>query len=139
MIVVQSLIHFDFFQFKQLNRGKNIGVLDFYGFEILETNLFEQLAINYCNERLHQSFLQNVLKFQQDLYIREGLEWTKIGFFDNEIICDLIDKPSYGILSLLDEPKVMCDEAFITRLHQCCSGHSHFLIQDSTLPPNCFQ
>lgn len=127
------------FQFKQLNRGKNIGILDFYGFETLDVNLFEQLAINYCSERLHQNFLQTVLKFQQDSYIREGLEWTIIGYFDNDSICELMEKPSYGILSILDEPKVVCDNTFITRLQQCCSGHSHFMIQDPSQSPNCFQ
>lgn len=75
-----------------MNRGKNIGILDVYGFEILENNLFEQLAINYCSERIQQSFLQNCIEFHQNLYIRDGLEWAKISYFDNDMICDLIDK-----------------------------------------------
>lgn len=89
-------ININLLQLKHYNRGKNLGVLDFYGFEVLEHNncTFEQLNINYCNERLHQSFIQNVLKYQQDLYAKEGLEWTKIDYFDNQSICELIDKVS---------------------------------------------
>jgi len=81
------------FQIKNLtNRGRNLGVLDFFGFETLEKNSFEQFNINYCNERIHQSYIKIVLKSQQDLYLREGLDWTKIDFYDNQPVCDLIDK-----------------------------------------------
>jgi myosin heavy subunit len=59
---------------------------------MLDRNSFEQLIINYCDERLHQNFIQSVLKYQQDLYAKEGLEWTKIDYFDNQSICELIDK-----------------------------------------------
>lgn len=64
---------------------------------MLEENSFEQMICNYCQERLHQSFTQNVLKHQQDLYAKEGLEWTKLDYFDNQTVCELIDKviPTY--------------------------------------------
>ncbi|XP_058812061.1 unconventional myosin-Ia [Topomyia yanbarensis] len=120
-------------------RGRSIGLLDFYGFEVLEKNSFEQLAINFCNERLQQHFVKNVLKYQQDLYIAEGLDWIKIDFFDNQAICELIDKPCYGILHLIDEPQIINDGILLTRLHQCCSGHTNFLARDPSLPSNCFQ
>lgn len=80
-------------QIKNLtNRGRNLGILDFFGFESLERNSFEQMNINYCCERIHQSYIQIVLKNQQDLYVREGLEWTKIDFYDNLPICEMMDK-----------------------------------------------
>lgn len=74
------------------NRGRNLGILDFFGFESVDQNSFEQLNINYCSERIHQSYIQIVLKYQQDLYVREGLDWTKIDFYDNQSICEMMDK-----------------------------------------------
>lgn len=60
-----------------------LGVLDLYGFEIFEKNGFEQLIINYCNEKLHQFITGSTLKDEQEELFREGLEWTKIEYFNN--------------------------------------------------------
>jgi myosin-1 len=83
-----------------------IGVLDIYGFEIMATNSFEQFCINYCNESLQQLFIELTLKTEQDEYLAEGIEWTPIEFFNNKIICDLIDKRPKGIIALLDEESI---------------------------------
>uniref|UniRef100_A0A1B0CDW7 Putative myosin head n=1 Tax=Lutzomyia longipalpis TaxID=7200 RepID=A0A1B0CDW7_LUTLO len=124
----------------RLNGHKRfLGVLDFSGFEVLERNSLEQLAINYCSERLQQHFLSMVLREQQELYVREGLEWQHVDFFDNAGICDLFDRPNYGILSLLDEPHVSCDDIYLTRIHQCSDGHPNFLADDTVSCPNTFQ
>lgn len=60
-------------------------------------------------------------------------------FFDNEIICDLIDKSSYGILNLMDEPHMACDDALLVRMQQCCAGHPNFLSLDSKATHTGFQ
>ncbi|EDO26335.1 predicted protein, partial [Nematostella vectensis] len=80
-----------------------IGVLDIYGFEIFETNSFEQLCINYCNEKLQQLFIELVLKEEQEEYQREGIEWEEVEYFNNKIICDLIEQSHKGIIAIMDE------------------------------------
>lgn len=61
-----------------------LGVLDLYGFEVLETNGFEQLIINYCNEKLQQFITTATLRDEQEEMTREGLEWTRIDYFNNK-------------------------------------------------------
>lgn len=73
-----------------------IGVLDIYGFEIFDNNSFEQFCINYCNEKLQQLFIELVLKQEQEEYNREGIAWTNIEYFNNQIICDLVEAPHKG-------------------------------------------
>ncbi len=91
---------------KSLVSGKKqncfIGVLDIYGFETFETNSFEQFCINYANEKLQQQFNQHVFKLEQEEYLKEGIVWTMIYFYDNQPCIDLIES-KLGILDLLDE------------------------------------
>lgn len=79
-----------------------IGVLDIYGFETFESNSFEQFCINYANEKLQQQFNQHVFKLEQDQYLKEGIVWTMIEFYDNQPCIDLIEA-KLGILDLLHE------------------------------------
>ncbi|KAI8997874.1 P-loop containing nucleoside triphosphate hydrolase protein [Pilobolus umbonatus] len=101
-----------------------IGVLDIYGFEIFENNSFEQLCINYVNEKLQQIFIELTLKTEQEDYIRERIQWTPIKFFDNKVVCDLIEaKRPPGIFATLNDacatvhadPEA-ADNSFIRRL-----------------------
>ncbi|GAA5976419.1 hypothetical protein JCM5350_001685 [Sporobolomyces pararoseus] len=81
-----------------------IGVLDIYGFEIFDTNQFEQLCINYVNEKLQQIFIQLTLKTEQEEYVREQIKWTPIDYFNNKIVCDLIEeKRPPGIFAALND------------------------------------
>ncbi|KAM6955719.1 unconventional myosin-Ib isoform 3-T4 [Lycodopsis pacificus] len=133
-------------------RHKVMGVLDIYGFEIFEENSFEQFIINYCNEKLQQIFIELTLREEQEEYIREGIEWTNIEYFNNAIICDLIENHQNGILAMLDEeclrPGTVTDETFLDKLNTICAEHQHFesrlsknskFITDHSLPHNCFR
>ncbi len=60
-----------------------------------QENGFEQFIINYCNEKLQQIFIELTLREEQEEYIREGIEWTHIEYFDNISICELIEKVGY--------------------------------------------
>jgi myosin-1 len=81
-----------------------LGVLDIYGFEIFQNNGFEQFCINYVNEKLQQYFIELTLKAEQEEYSAEGIQWTPIKFFNNKIVCDLIEaKSPPGMFSVLDD------------------------------------
>ncbi|KAL6079610.1 Myosin-1 [Balamuthia mandrillaris] len=83
---------------------KVIGVLDIYGFEIFEYNSFEQFCINYVNERLQQIFIELTVRGEQEEYHEEGMKWKDIKFFDNKVVCELIEgsRPP-GIFRILDD------------------------------------
>lgn len=84
--------------------AQSIGILDIYGFEIFDRNSFEQLCINYVNEKLQQIFIQLTLKTEQEEYAREQIQWTPIKYFDNKVVCDLIEeKRPPGVLAALND------------------------------------
>lgn len=84
--------------------GQNIGILDIYGFEIFERNGFEQFCINFVNEKLQQIFIELTLKAEQEEYVSENIKWSPIEYFNNKIVCDLIEsKRPPGLLSIMDD------------------------------------
>eukprot|EP00732_Lithocolla_globosa_P001342 Lithocolla_globosa_v1_NODE_646_length_3525_cov_40.886455.p1 type:complete len:767 gc:universal NODE_646_length_3525_cov_40.886455:2395-95(-) len=122
----------------------SIGVLDIYGFEILKNNSFEQFSINFCNEKLQQLFIELTLKKEQEEYVREGIVWTPVEYFNNQKICELMETKQ-GIYAYMDEENSLptgTDETFLEKIKTAFKGHDHFLIQPSggknAFPPNSF-
>ncbi|KAM8845605.1 myosin-14-like [Spinachia spinachia] len=122
---------------KTLDKSKRqscsfLGILDIAGFEIFEDNSFEQLCINYTNERLQQLFNHTMFILEQEEYKREGIEWNFIDFGLDLLPCiELIERPNNppGILALLDEecwfPKAT-DVSFVDKLLNTHTGHVKF-------------
>ncbi|KAJ1623318.1 P-loop containing nucleoside triphosphate hydrolase protein, partial [Pavlovales sp. CCMP2436] len=80
-----------------------VGILDIFGFECFVKNSFEQLCINYANERLQQQFNWDIFKAEQVEYESEGIEWAYIEFTDNAKCLALIDAKPLGVLHVLNE------------------------------------
>lgn len=108
-----------------------IGLLDIYGFEILENNSFEQFCINLCNEKLQQLFIELTLKSEQEEYIREGIKWEPVKYFNNKTILDLIEGggKTISITSLMDECGWVADNTDMTllsKMNDNFAKHPHY-------------
>ncbi|KAF4708942.1 hypothetical protein FOZ62_006932, partial [Perkinsus olseni] len=103
------------------------GVLDIFGFEYYKNNTFEQLCINYANERLQGFFVDYVFNHEQQVYHRDGIHWESVvlDYPDNQASIALLDGRPDGLLTLLDEEcKVVggSDENYfgkIAKAHSC--------------------
>ncbi len=104
----------------QYGRCRIIGLLDIFGFESFVTNSFEQLCINYCNEKLNNHFNEHVFKNELAIYESEGVEIEELDFKDNAMIVDFLENQNCGILSLLDDQIMIngTDDKFLSRVTQ---------------------
>lgn len=87
---------------------KFIGILDIFGFEILDLNSLEQLCINYTNERLQEQFNQVVFVAEKEYYMTEGLSnWQDVTYTDNRHLIELIAYKPHGLLPILEEHSLL--------------------------------
>ncbi|CAL1138691.1 unnamed protein product [Cladocopium goreaui] len=109
-----------------------IGVLDIFGFEHFKVNSFEQLCINFANERLQQMFNHFVFEVEMELYKQEGITCDFSDFPDNQGIIDLIQAKTMSIFTLLDEECRMpkgSDKSLVQKLWKQFDKHENFKIE----------
>merc|ERR1712212_408361 len=110
-----------------LKRVHFIGVLDIAGFEIFDFNGFEQICINFCNEKLQQFFNHHMFVLEQEEYKKEEIQWVFIDFGMDLAACiELFEKPM-GLLSILEEESMFpkaTDKSFAEKLTANCLGKS---------------
>merc|ERR1712051_162482 len=98
---------------------------DIAGFEIFDYNGFEQLCINFANEKLQQFFNQHMFVLEQEEYVREGLEWGNVDFgMDLQKCIDMFEKPM-GLLAIFEEESLFpkaTDQSFAAKLHENLLG-----------------
>merc|ERR1712042_357632 len=102
-----------------------IGVLDIAGFEIFDYNGFEQICINYVNEKLQQFFNQHMFTLEQEEYVKEGLDWANVDFgMDLQKCIDMFEKPM-AFLAIFEEESLFpkaTDETFCQKLNDNLLG-----------------
>uniref|UniRef100_A0A5F8H7V1 Myosin IE n=1 Tax=Monodelphis domestica TaxID=13616 RepID=A0A5F8H7V1_MONDO len=104
-------------------------------FSLFSKNGFEQFCINFVNEKLQQIFIELTLKAEQEEYVQEGIRWTPIEYFNNKIVCDLIENKVNppGIMSILDDVCATmhavgegADQTLLQKLQMQIGTHEHF-------------
>merc|ERR1712079_89489 len=102
-----------------MKKVQYIGCLDIAGFEIFDYNGFEQICINFVNEKLQQFFNQHMFTLEQEEYVREGIEWANVDFgMDLQVCITMFEKPM-GLLAIWEEESLFpkaTDETFRGKL-----------------------
>ena len=108
-----------------MKKTQYIGCLDIAGFEIFDYNGFEQICINFVNEKLQQFFNQHMFTLEQEEYVREGIEWANVDFgMDLQVCITMFEKPM-GLLAIWEEESLFpkaTDATFCGKLHDNLLG-----------------
>jgi myosin heavy subunit len=114
---------------------RQIGVLDIFGFEILQTNSFEQLCINYCNEKLQSHFNEECFRIEQEEYRAEGVNVAEVPYQDNGPCLELLENrpgaggKSGGLFPMIEEELTTpggSNVKLLDKLQQVHGKHAHF-------------
>lgn len=119
--LIVSNVNTSLFRGRDASGGTNIGVLDIFGFEVFKDNSFEQLCINYCNERLQTFFNEIIFEGEMKMYAADGVNCDDISYQDNLGCIRLIDLKGASIFALLDEEVIIpqgSEDKLVAKLHQ---------------------
>lgn len=106
---------------------KYVGLLDIFGFELVDPSSFEQFCINYANETLQQHFTQYVFKLEQAEYLKEHIDVSPVIFVDNIGCLELLEKKPNGIFHMLDQELLVpqgSDISLVTKMHRAYTEDS---------------
>jgi myosin heavy chain 6/7 len=102
-----------------MKKANFCAVLDIAGFEIFDYNGFEQISINFVNEKLQQFFNHHMFVVEQETYVGEGIDWEMVDFgLDLEACIVMFEKPM-GIWAILEEESLFpkaTDKSFEEKL-----------------------
>merc|ERR1712130_901846 len=102
-----------------MKKANFCAVLDIAGFEIFEYNGFEQISINFVNEKLQQFFNHHMFVVEQEEYVKEGIDWAMVDFgMDLAAAIIMFEKPM-GIWAILEEESLFpkaTDKSFEEKL-----------------------
>merc|ERR1712051_1033404 len=126
---------------KSMKKANFCAVLDIAGFEIFEYNGYEQISINFVNEKLQQFFNHHMFVVEQEEYISEGIDWAMVDFgMDLEACIVMFEKPM-GIWAILEEETLFpksTDKSFEDKLKAQHLGKSPpFAKPDKDAPDKC--
>merc|ERR1712223_2169059 len=94
-------------------------VLDIAGFEIFEYNGYEQISINFVNEKLQQFFNHHMFVVEQEEYISEGIDWAMVDFGMDLAACIIMFEKPMGVWAILEEESLFpkaTDKSFEEKL-----------------------
>ena len=102
-----------------LKKANFCAVLDIAGFEIFEYNGFEQISINFVNEKLQQFFNHHMFVVEQEEYVKEGIDWEMVDFGMDLAACIIMFEKPMGIWAILEEESLFpkaTDKSFEEKL-----------------------
>merc|ERR1711997_891537 len=124
---------------KSMKKANFCAVLDIAGFEIFEYNGFEQISINFVNEKLQQFFNHTMFVVEQEEYVAEGVEWAPVDFGMDAAACITMFEKPMGIWAILQEetlfPKAT-DKSFADKLQAGLGKLPNFMKPQSKTDPN---
>merc|ERR1719195_57455 len=104
---------------KTMKKANFVAVLDIAGFEIFEYNGFEQISINFVNEKLQQFFNHHMFVVEQEEYVAEGIDWAMVDFGMDLAACIIMFEKPMGIWAILEEESLFpkaTDKSFEEKL-----------------------